>query len=59
MFVPQENSRVTSLMSARELEMTRLTPLTTPTASSTGRVIRVSISTGAAPSYPVWTVSEG
>ena len=48
--MPQENSRVTSLMSARELEMTRLTPLTTPTASSTGRVIRVSISTGAAPS---------
>ena len=46
----QPNSRVTSLTSARELEETATTLLTTPTAFSTGRVIRLSISAGAAPS---------
>ena len=45
--------------SARELDVTRTTPLTTPTAFSIGRVIRFSISIGAAPSYSVRTVSDG
>jgi hypothetical protein len=59
MFVSQPNSRVTSPTSARELETTRTTLLTTPTAFSTGRVIRLSISRGAAPSYVVRTVIDG
>ena len=50
MLVPQANSRVTSETSVRELELTRLTPETTPTAFSMGRVTRLSTSTGAAPS---------
>ena len=50
MLVPQPNSRVTSLVSARDPEITRTTLLTTPTAFSTGRVIRLSTSIGAAPS---------
>ena len=59
MFVPQENSSVTSLLSARELEMTRCTLLTTPAAFSIGFVTSVSISDGAAPSYSVLIVSDG
>jgi hypothetical protein len=59
MLVPHANSSVTSLRSARELEVTETTPLTTPTAFSTGRVSSVSISAGAAPSSSVRTVSEG
>jgi hypothetical protein len=50
MLVPQLNSRVTSLTSVRELEITRTTLLTTPTAFSTGRVMRLSTSIGAVPS---------
>ena len=53
MLVPQPNSSVTSLTSGRELDVTRTTPLTTPTPFSTGREIRLSTSMGAAPSYAV------
>ena len=59
MSVSQPNSSVTSLRSGREEDTTRATLFTTPTASSIGRVIRFSISLGAAPSYSVRTVSEG
>ena len=59
MSVPQPNSRVTSLRSGREEETTRTTLFTTPTPFSIGRVMRFSISPGAAPSYSVRTLSEG
>ena len=59
MSVPQPNSSVTSLRSGRDEETTRTTLLTTPTAFSMGRVIRFSISLGAAPSYSVRTFSDG
>jgi hypothetical protein len=59
MSVPQANSRITSLWPVRETERMRRRFLTTPTASSTGSVIRFSISAGAAPVYSVRTVSVG
>ena len=59
MSVPQANSRITSLWPVREMELSLRRPFTTPTASSTGSVISVSISEGAAPVYSVRTVSVG
>ena len=59
MLVSQPNSSVTSLVSERELEMTRTTLLTTPTAFSMGLVMRLSTSDGAVPSNSVFTVSDG
>ena len=59
MLVPQANSSVTSLVSARELDCTLTTLLTTPTASSIGLVTRLSISIGAAPVSSVRTLIEG
>ena len=56
--VPQPNSRVTSLVSERELETTRTTLLTTPTAFSMGLLIRLSTSEGAVPSNSVRTESR-
>ena len=59
MSVPQANSSTTSLWPVREIERSLRTPFTTPTASSTGSLTRVSISAGAAPVYSVRTVSVG
>ena len=59
MSVPQANSSTTSLCPVRETERIVRTPLTTPSASSTGSLTRVSISCGAAPVYSVRTVSVG
>ncbi len=59
MSVPQANSSTTSLCPVRDTDFSRRSPLTTPTASSTGSVTRVSISAGAAPVYSVRTVSVG
>ena len=59
MSVPQANSSTTSDWPVRETEWTLRTFLTTPTVSSTGWLIRFSISSGAAPSYSVRTVSVG
>ena len=59
MSVPQANSRTTSLWPVRDTDFSLRRPFTTPTASSTGSVISVSISTGAAPVYSVRTVSVG
>ena len=52
-------SSTTSLCPVRETDFNLRTPFTTPTASSTGSVISVSISAGAAPVYSVRTVSVG
>ena len=59
MSVPQTNSRITSDCPDRETERTWRTLRMIPTASSTGRVIRFSISSGAAPVSSVRTVSVG
>ena len=59
MSVPQANSSTTSLWPVRDTDLSLRRPLTTPTASSTGSEIRVSISDGAAPVYSVRTVSVG
>ncbi len=59
MLVPQANSRITSDWPVRETEWILRRFLTTPIASSTGCEIRFSISSGAAPSYSVRTVSVG
>jgi hypothetical protein len=59
MSVPQANSRITSDWPVRETECSLRRFLTTPTASSIGSVISVSISAGAAPVYSVRTVSVG
>ncbi|MNM47546.1 hypothetical protein D3C81_585170 [compost metagenome] len=59
MLVPQANSSTTSLWPVRDTDFSLRRFLTTPTASSTGWVIRVSISVGAAPVYSVRTVSVG
>ena len=50
---------MTSDRSGRETELTRTTPVTTPTASSMGSEMRFSISFGAAPTYSVRTVRVG
>ena len=44
---------------SRDMLLRRLSPLTVPMASSTGFVMRVSISSGAAFSYVVTTVNCG
>jgi hypothetical protein len=49
MSVPQANSSTTSLCPVREIDFSLRRPLTTPSASSAGCEIRVSISDGAAP----------
>ena len=59
MLVPHANSSTTSLWPVREIDLSLRRFFTTPTASSTGSVIRVSISAGAAPVYSVRTVSVG
>ena len=59
MSVPQANSSTTSLCPVRDTDLSLRRPLTTPTASSTGWLISVSISVGAAPVYSVRTVSVG
>ena len=59
MSVPQANSSTTSLWPVRETDLSLRRFLTTPTASSTGSEISVSISDGAAPVYSVRTVSVG
>ena len=59
MSVSQANSSVTSEVPAREREVTRRSPGTTPTSSSRGRVTKVSTSIGAAPGSRVSTVSVG
>ena len=59
MLVPQANSSTTSLWPVREIDLSLRRFLTTPTASSTGSVISVSISAGAAPVYSVRTVRVG
>ena len=57
--VSQVNSRTTSLTPARLIEETRRRPPTTPSASSTGRLMSFSTSSGAAPGYSVRTVRVG
>ena len=59
MSVPHANCSTTSLCPVRETELSLRRFLTTPTASSTGSAISVSISAGAAPVYSVRTVSVG
>ncbi len=59
MSAPHSNSRVTSLMPARDTECTVCSPRSTPTASSTGRVTRFSTSWGAVSGNSVCTVIEG
>ena len=59
MSVPQTNSSVTSDWPERDTERTWRTLRMMPTASSTGRVISFSISSGAAPGSSVRTVSVG
>ena len=59
MSVPQANSSTTSLWPVRDTERSLRRFLTTPTACSTGSVISVSTSDGAAPMYSVRTVSVG
>ena len=59
MSVPQANSSTTSLCPVRETDLSLRRFFTTPTASSTGSVISVSISAGAAPVYSVRTVTVG
>ena len=59
MLVPQANSSTTSLCPVRDTDLSLRRFLTTPTASSTGSLISVSISAGAAPVYSVRTVSVG
>ena len=59
MSVPQANSSTTSLWPVRDTDLSLRRPLTTPTASSSGSEIRVSISVGAAPAYSVRTVRVG
>ena len=49
MLRPQPNSRVTWDSPGRDTDVSRCTPATTPTASSTGRLTSDSISAGAAP----------
>ncbi len=56
-FWSQSNSAITSEMPSLEIDLMDFMPLTVPTASSTGFVNRVSISSGAALAYPVKTVS--
>ena len=56
---PQSNSSVTSEMLARETECMVSRPRSTPTTSSTGRVMSVSTSWGAVSGKSVWTVREG
>ena len=46
--VPQLNSATTRDVSSFDIELIRRTPLTVPTASSTGFVTKISISSGAA-----------
>ncbi len=59
MSVPQANSRMTSDWPERDTERTLRTLRMMPTASSIGRVTRVSSSSGAAPGRSVRTVSVG
>ena len=59
MLVPHANSRITSDCPERDTERTWRTFLMMPTASSTGRVIRFSTSSGAAPGSSVRIVSVG
>ena len=56
---PQPNSSVTCDRPGRDTELRRWTPLTTPTASSMGRVTSASTSAGAAPGSRVSTVTLG
>ncbi len=57
--VSQVNSSTTSLTSARLMLDTRRSPPTTPSVSSTGRLMSFSTSSGAAPGYSVRTVIVG
>ena len=57
--VPQVNSKITSLTPARLMLLISLSPLTTPSASSIGRLMSFSTSSGAAPGYSVRTVRVG
>ena len=59
MFRPHSSSRVTWDWPGFETEVMRLTPATTPTASSTGRLTSDSTSAGAAPGKRVSTVRVG
>ncbi len=59
MSVPHSNSRMTSDCPLRDIELTRFTFFTTPSASSIGFEMRFSISAGAAPVYSVRMVSVG
>ena len=57
--VPQTNSSTTSLTPARLMLLISLSPPTTPSASSIGRLMSFSTSSGAAPGYSVRTVRVG
>ena len=57
MFSAQPNSAMTRERPSFDMLLSLLNPLTVPIASSTGFVISVSISSGAAFSYVVTTVS--
>ncbi len=59
MSVFQSKFRVTSLTPARLTEWTSRRPRRTPTASSTGRVMRASTSSGAVSGKSVWMVMLG
>ena len=59
MSVPQANSSTTSLCPVRDTDFSLRRFLTTPSASSAGSLISVSISAGAAPVYSVRTVNVG
>ena len=57
--VSQANSSTTSERPARLTLLIRRRPLTMPSASSSGRLMSFSTSSGAAPGYSVRTVSVG
>ena len=59
MSVSQANSSTTSLMPARLMLLSLRRPAMTPSASSMGRLMSFSTSSGAAPGYSVRTVSVG
>ena len=59
MSVPQANSTMTSDSPGRDIELTRMTLLTTPTSPSIGSEIRRSISWGEVPGYSVRIVIVG